>query len=158
LSAVARDIAARVLWTAPLPSTCKSRNTFRGVARLHVEQQRRPDAIKVLLAGCARMSAPEFRSEVRRLLRDVLALEPLHYQARMDLARSYRAEARRDEALAVLEVLVTHHHGAELRRVRLEMLRARCSWGNAGQRLAADARRADRTLKRRMRCGRITTR
>ncbi|MEW5850206.1 MAG: tetratricopeptide repeat protein [Myxococcota bacterium] len=121
---VDRAIAVYLMAAEYLPGLSMA---WERAARLHLQRRRRAEAVKVLVEGCAVMRTPELQGEARRLLRCVLALEPLHYQARLELADSFLREGRHDDAIAVLDAIAPFHQGRDLQRIRGRMLRARWS-------------------------------
>ncbi len=110
------------------------------IARLNVERDRQPDAIRALLDGRAQLRKRRFRRPAIRLLRQVLELDEWHYEATLDLARLLAREGQRREAIALCERLCERKRGPQLRGTRAMLFRLSPTPGNARRWLQAAMR------------------
>jgi Tfp pilus assembly protein PilF len=88
------------------------------IAALHVERQRRADAVTALVKGGRACAQGGQRADGVRLLRQAVELEPWHPDATFSLARLLARTGERQEAWALLEGLAGRLRGQGLRRVR----------------------------------------
>jgi tetratricopeptide (TPR) repeat protein len=98
---------------------------------------RKADAVKSLLDGRARLKARRQRPVAILLLRQALTLQPLHFEATLDLARLLVKEDGRKEGLKLLRDIRVHASGRNVRR-----LRAAQFWIEPSPRAAMDWLRA----------------
>jgi tetratricopeptide (TPR) repeat protein len=97
--------------------------TWKAMARLRLDMGQRADALKALLEGRRHLTRRRQRPEAIELLLVARQIDPEDFALALDLAWLLRKEGRRDEARAILEALVGHHQGHELRLARGELFR-----------------------------------
>lgn len=83
-----------------------------------VQRGRKADAVKSLLDGRALLRGRRQRPVAILLVRQALLLQPLHFEANLDLARLLVKEDGRKEALKLLRDLRVHVSGPNVRRLR----------------------------------------
>lgn len=88
------------------------------IANELVQRGRKADAVNSLLAGRARLRARRQRPTAILLLRQVLVLHPLQFEATLDLARLLAKEGEMKEAVKLLRDLRVHVRGRQVRRLR----------------------------------------
>lgn len=91
------------------------------VARLQVERERRPDAIKALLDGSRHFRGRKLRIQGLRLLRRACEIEPGHFEAAFQLGKRLAKAGEKQEARWLLDGLATWARGRNLRRVRTRL-------------------------------------
>jgi tetratricopeptide (TPR) repeat protein len=100
----------------------QSVDVWETIARLHQEQGRRADCVKVLMDGQKHFVAERRDWPVAmNLLRRVLAMEPMHVQATLVLARLLKKTGERAEALRLVETLLPRVGG----KAKRALLKAR---------------------------------
>lgn len=93
------------------------------IARLQVERERRPDAIKALLVGSRHFRSRKLRLQGLRLLRQACQIEPGHFEAAFEFARRLVKAGEKQEARWLLDGLVNWARGRNLRRVSTALFR-----------------------------------
>lgn len=93
------------------------------IARLHLQRGRRAEAVAALTQGGWRLHLARQYAVAERVLRLALQFEPHDGDAIAILARTVRAEGRRDEAVQLLEDLAARVKGRRLAAVRGILLR-----------------------------------
>jgi tetratricopeptide (TPR) repeat protein len=91
------------------------------IARLQVDRERRPDAIKALLDGSRHFRSRKLRLQGLRLLRQACQIEPGHFEATFELARRLAKAGEKKEARWLLDGLANWARGRNLRRVRTRL-------------------------------------
>lgn len=91
------------------------------IARLQVERERRPDAIKALLDGSRHFRGRKLRLQGLRLLRRACEIEPGHFEATFELAKRLSKAGEKKEARWLLDGLENWSRGRNLRRVRTRL-------------------------------------
>ena len=88
------------------------------LAKHDLSAKRAPDALAVLLEGRKHMRKRRFRPMAVRLLRFAVEIEPWHFEATFDLAKTLRSLGESTEARDLFEGLADRNRGRKLRRVR----------------------------------------
>lgn len=114
---------AVAVWTLAAQTFPEDVEYRERIANELVRRGRRADAIQSLLDGRARLRLRRQRPVAMLLLRQVLVLQPLHFEATLDLARLLVKEGGRKEALLMLHKLRVHVSGANVRRLRAAQFR-----------------------------------
>ena len=109
---------AIAVWTVAAQSFPEEVDYPERIANELVRRGRKADAVKSLLDCRARVRARRQRPVAVLLLRQILLLQPLHFEATLDLARLLLKEDGRKEALKLLRDLRFHVSGRNLRRLR----------------------------------------
>lgn len=91
---------------------------WQELTRLYLKRDRRADAVVALLAGGQALLRSRHREVGVQVLRSALALDPLHVEATLLLARTLGKCRRPAEALPLLDALDPRVAGATLRRTR----------------------------------------
>lgn len=91
------------------------------IAKLQVERERRPDAIKALLEGSRHFRGRKLRTQGLRLLRRAVEIEPGHFEASFQLAKGLAKAGEKKEARWLLEGLGNWARGRNRRRVRTRL-------------------------------------
>jgi tetratricopeptide (TPR) repeat protein len=91
------------------------------IARLQVERERRPDAIKALLDGSRHFRGRKLRIQGLRLLRRACEIEPGHFEATFQLGKRLAKAGEKQEARWLLDGLANWARGRNLRRVRTRL-------------------------------------
>ena len=93
-------------------------HAFERIAELHLERERRGDAIKILVEARALYRGRADRESALRVLERLLAIDPDRLDAQLDVAWLLKKTGRKAEAHTLLEDLVHKRAGPERRRVR----------------------------------------
>ncbi len=91
------------------------------IAKLQVERERRPDAIKALLDGSRHFRSRKLRLQGLRLLRRACEIESGHFEATFELAKRLAKAGEKKEARWLLDGLENWSRGRNLRRVRTKL-------------------------------------
>lgn len=91
------------------------------IAKLQVERERRPDAIKALLEGSRHFRSRKLRIQGLRLLRRACEIEPGHFEATFQLAKGLAKAGEKKEAQWLLNGLGDWASGRNRRRVRTRL-------------------------------------
>ncbi len=94
---------------------------WENIAKLQVERERRPDAIKALLEGSLHFRSRKLRTQGLRLLRRAVEIEPGHFEASFQLAKGLAKAGEKKEAQWLLEGLGNWARGRSRRRVRTRL-------------------------------------
>lgn len=94
---------------------------WENIARLQVERERRPDAIKALLEGSRHFRSRKLRIQGLRLLRRACEIEPGHFEATFQLAKGLAKAGEKKEAQWLLDGLGNWARGRNRRRVRTRL-------------------------------------
>lgn len=114
---------AIALWTTATQYFPEDMEYWENIANEQVRRGRRADAVNALLGGRARLLGRKQRPTAILLLRQVLALSPIHFEATLDLADLLRREGQKTEALKLLRDLRLYARGANVRRLRAAQFR-----------------------------------
>jgi tetratricopeptide (TPR) repeat protein len=109
---------AIAVWTVAAHHLPEDVEYWERIADEQVRRGRKQNAIKSLLDGRSRLRAGKQRPLAILLLRQVLTLQPLHFEATLDLAKLVAREGSKPEAAGLLRMLVPLVRGGELRQVR----------------------------------------
>ncbi len=96
---------------------------WEAISGLNLARSRRADAVAALLEGRTHFRRRKQRPLAIRLLRQATRIEPWHFEATFDLARTLAKSGSRAEADRLLQGLCERNRDTDLRRVRFEMLR-----------------------------------
>ena len=122
---------AIAVWTVAAQSFPEEVEYPERIANELVRRGRKADAVKSLLDCRSRLRARRQRPIAVLLLRQVLLLQPLHFEATLDLARLLIKEDGRKEALKLLRDLRFHVSGRHVRRLRAAQFWIAPSLGSA---------------------------
>lgn len=114
---------AIALWTVAATHFPEDVEYWERIANEQVRRGRKADAIKSLLDGRAMLRARRQRPLAILLLRQVLSLQPIHFETTLDLARLLSAEGETAEASKLLQNLRRYAHGPNVRRLRAAQFR-----------------------------------
>jgi tetratricopeptide (TPR) repeat protein len=109
---------AIALWTTAAQYFPEDVEYWEHIANEQVRRGRKADAVNVLLGGRARLQSRRQRPTAILLLRQVLALSPIHFEATIDLAQLLKREGQKGEALKLLRDLRLYARGRNVRRLR----------------------------------------
>jgi tetratricopeptide (TPR) repeat protein len=93
------------------------------IARLQVKRGYTADAIQDLRQGRRHLRARKLRPQAIQLLREVLKIEPWHFEATLDLARLVRKDGARAEARRLCEGLCERKRGRQRRKACAALFR-----------------------------------
>lgn len=94
---------------------------WQTLARINLGQSRRADAAKVLMDGREHFRKKKHREEAEQILRQVIEIEPHHFEASLDLAGLLAKKKLKGEATALLEDIVDQPLEKQRRRVRKKL-------------------------------------
>lgn len=94
---------------------------WEAVAKLQVERERPPDAIKALLEGSRHFRGRKLRIQGLRLLRRACEIEPGHFEASFQMGKRLAKAGEKQEARWLLEGVANWARGRNLRRVRTRL-------------------------------------
>lgn len=114
---------AIALWTVAANHFPEDVEYWERIANEQVRRGRKADAVKTLLDGRAMLRAKRQRPLAILLLRQALALQPIHFETTLDLSRLLAAEGDKAEAGKLLQNLRRYAHGRNVRRLRAAQFR-----------------------------------
>lgn len=114
---------AIALWTVAANHFPEDVEYWERIANEQVRRGRKADAIKSLLDGRAVLRSRRQRPLAILLLRQVLSLQPIHFETTLDLSRLLAAEGDKAEASKLLQNLRRYAHGRNVRRLRAAQFR-----------------------------------
>jgi tetratricopeptide (TPR) repeat protein len=114
---------AIAVWTVAAHHFPEDVEYWERIANENVHRGRKADAIKSLLEGRSMLRTRRQRPLAILLLRQVLSLQPIHFETTLDLARLLSAEGDKAEASKLLENLRRYAHGHNVRRLRAAQFR-----------------------------------
>jgi tetratricopeptide (TPR) repeat protein len=100
------------------------------IANAQLTRGRRVDAVLALLQGRGRLRSRSQRPQAISLLEQVLAIEPFHFEATLDLAGLFRREGQKLNAEKLLNDLSHEVRGPKLRKIRAAQFRLSPSFGS----------------------------
>jgi tetratricopeptide (TPR) repeat protein len=124
---------AIAVWTLAAQTFPEDVEYRERIANELAQRGRRADAVRSLLDGRTRLRSRRQRPIAILLLRQALVLQPLHFEATLDLAKLLGREKGRKEAQKLLRDLRVHTSGPNVRR-----LRAAQFWISPSPRFAMD--------------------
>jgi tetratricopeptide (TPR) repeat protein len=111
---------------------------WQQMAQLNLSKGKRAEAVKTLLRGRFHFRRKADRPGAITLLREVLALDPMLFEVKLDLGLQLAREKQHAEAMTLLNPMVLDaKDGRQLRRLRWTMLRVSPSAGAWGRWLRA---------------------
>ena len=114
---------AIAVWTLAAQTFPEDIDYRERIANELARRGRRADAVQSLLDGRAQLKARRQRPVAVLLLRQVLVLQPLHFEATLDLAKLLVKENSKNEAQKLLRDLRVHTSGPNVRRLRAAQFR-----------------------------------
>jgi tetratricopeptide (TPR) repeat protein len=107
---------------------------WQQMAQLHLSKGKRAEAVKTLLRGRFHFRRKADRPGAMTLLREVLALEPMLFEVKLDLGLQLAREKQMSEAMSLLNPMVLDAKDRrQLRRLRWTLLRVSPSVGAWGR-------------------------
>ncbi len=111
---------------------------WQQMAQLHVSKGKRVEAVKTLLRGRFHFRRKADRPGAITLLREVLALDPMLFEVKLDLGLQLARENQKSEAMELLNpMLLDVRDRRQLHRLRWTLLRVSPSMGAWGRWLRA---------------------
>ena len=93
------------------------------ISEIHLEQERRSDAAKVLLEGRSHLRGRKLRGDAIQLMIRSHQIEPLSLRPTLDLARQLKRKGRKSEAIRFLEEALARIPVDRRRRIRAALFR-----------------------------------
>lgn len=127
---VDRQYSVYVQATSFMP---KEVELWETLAKINVQRNRKPDAVKVLLDGRRHFSGKKLRPFAIRLLKLALSIEPWQFETSLELARLYKKDGKADQAKGLLEGLAQRYANSKrrMRKIRGLLFRWSPTPGNA---------------------------
>jgi tetratricopeptide (TPR) repeat protein len=113
-------------------------NLWQQMAQLHLSKGKRAEAVRTLLRGRFHFRRKADRPGAITLLREVLALDPMLFEVKLDLGLQLARENQKSEAMTLLNpMMLDAKDRRQLRRWRWALLRVEPSVGAWGRWLRA---------------------
>ena len=114
---------AVAVWTMAAQQFPEDPRYWERIANEQVKRGCKADAVRTLLQGRSQLRSGFHRPFAIQFLEQVLVLDPLHFDAGLDLVRLLRIEGQKPKAQKLLSDLSREATGRRLRRIRAAQFR-----------------------------------